>query len=498
MATDSLIAVNQQILKIIDGMIKSLKHIEESEIDAVKVEIRESDELEAFATRHLEFLSKHPQYKRLVELTAAAGKTEKDRRLIAAKLIRQEYGPLLELRKQVEDELEERDDAVKGEKAELEKDFEFTIKDHKGPDSAPIQLELTVNSTNTKYYFAEFRNANDRANFEATLIAECKNTLKLERFIVANFKERNYKQTISGIPTPYYYWAAKENIVEIYGDLLYYQDKDGSVRPDFTKWNNKLKLEQFAINHLNKLLPKQQETLEAINAQAIQLAEQRVAEQLEQEKSLKEIVEKKIKVEAKEFDEIHAGKIPEKYKNLVKELSSPKYLHNVIERARNSTDDKFKDKPVEVLKQDIDQKIPQDEIGVKLKGLLLTELVPKLEKELNVLATRKPKSLIVITLKEALDEFKKLTATVTSLAAYNDNKDAKALKQKIDYVRNLIVSSPLTRQERVKAVRFFNVVIVKAMIKFYTSKALGFTVDQVTRQIPALREVTTEELSRYK
>ena len=148
-----------------------------------------------------------------------------------------------------------------------------------------------------------------------------------------------------------------------------------------------------------------------------------------------------------------------------------------------------------MLKQDIDQKIPVEQ--AELKGLLLQELVPRLEKELNVLANRKPAKLVEDTLKEAVEDFRKLTAAgKTGLAVYNDDREAKALKQKIDYVRNLIVSSQLTRQERLKAAGFFNVRIVKAMVDGYLRT--GFIPDQIVKQIPALREVTREELSKYK
>ncbi|MBI2135565.1 hypothetical protein HYU06_00665 [Candidatus Woesearchaeota archaeon] len=494
MAADSLTVVNKQILKAIEDMIMSLKHIEESEIAAATVDVREMNELNDFANRHTEYLSRHPQYKKLVELTGAAGKTEQDRRLLAVKLIKQEYGPLLELRKQVDDELAERDTEVAGEKAELEKDFEFVIKDNKIG-----ALELIMDRTKTVHYFAGFRIAEKRAEFKAALEANVKNTLALRQFIQENFEEKQYLQRNTATTTTHYYWAAKGDLQAKYDDLQYYQDMNGIVRPDFTKWVDKSKLERFVRQHLTVLLPRQQKILEAIekDAKVIQLAEQRVAEQFEQEKSLKEIVKKKIKVEAKEFDEIHGGKIPEKYKNLVKELSSPKYLRNVIERARNSTDPNFKDKPVEVLKQDIDQKIPQDQ--AELKGLLLKELIPRLEKELNVLANRKPAKLVDDTLKEIDKELIKLNKEgKTGIAMYNVDKDAMALKQKIDYVRNLIVSSPLTREERVKAAGSFNVRTVRAMIRFYTREKLGFTADQVLKQIPALREITTEELSRYK
>ncbi len=498
MATDSLIAVNQQILKAIDGMIKSLKHIEESELKVVNLDIEEIKQLEEYAIKHEEYLKTHPQYIKLLELSKNSDLTKQNRRLLAVRLIRQEYGPLLELRKLVEDELTEKDSAadIQGEKDELAKDFEFEVKDHKGPDGAPTQLELTMTPTNTKYYFAEFRNEAERAKFELYLIYNGKNTIALKRFIRRYFVEKKDTQTNNNITTTRYYLVGTGDMKQTYGDMVYYQNKYGDVPLDFAKWVDKSKLEAFATKHLNKVLPQQQKTLDAIkqDAQAIQLAEQRVAEQLEQEKGLKDAVEKKLKVEAKEFDEIHGGIIPKKYKNLVKELSSPKYLHNVIERARNSPDDKFKDKPVEVLKQDIDQKIPQDQI--ELKGLLLKELVPKLEKELNVLATRKPAKLVEDTLKDTVEEFRKLAAAVTSLGAYNDNNDAKALKKKIDYVRNLIISSPLTRQERLKAAGFFNVRIVKVMVEFY--KKENFTEDGVRKQIPALRKITTEELSKYK
>jgi hypothetical protein len=453
---ESIKSVNADITKDLKDAMKGFRHLEEEELEAVRLNATEVTELNTFAEQHHDFLLKHPQYKKVFERTRQDEVEKKMKIAQIVHLVKKEYQPILSVLRLVKED----DELLDEEKVEMEKDSRITLNNYR-------RTELRINTSapiNEHVFITGFADRDARDTFKRILRDKnVKSVQALLKFLSFNFAERTYgtSDTLHDSGKRYYVYRGTDfSGLEAHSGSREGIDYENKVKwPDFMKVKEK---QEKVVNNL-KLEDQIVQRVKG-KSEVVTVAERRLVEEEKSGEKARELVKQRIKEEAEEFARVKKGTMSKKAINMYKELLQEKSLKKILERAKATGK-----APMEVLKDEVSIRgntikppLPQEE-----KDVIVRRVYDKLRGYLHTLQGK-------ISSKPILDEMDRLKKIIKNevldahlnLKAFN-KRPFSSLRAEMQRVRILVVNTNFPENVKKELIGKYNRDVIDPLIRHY-------------------------------